>query len=112
MPRTGTKATEAGTAIKELLALPVVRNGVTGGDLDAADRALIAMNDVKTADQVEQLLDDRSVQALFDALPAHQWVSTEVAAAYCQCSALAMQINSPAQDAAIAQVIRRIQLGV
>lgn len=91
MPRTGTKATEAGTAIGELLALPAVRNGVTGGELNAADRALVAMNDVKAVDRVAHLLDDRSVQALFDALPAHQWVSTEVAAAYCRCSALTFE---------------------
>jgi len=91
MARDGNRGDETGIAIADLLRMPAVRTNATAADQRAAERAYITMSDMAPAERVNHVLDDRSVQALFDALPVEQWVSKQVAAAYCQCSVLTLE---------------------
>ncbi len=91
MARDGNRGDETGIAIAHLLRVSAVRTGTSPADWAAAEQAAVRMKDVADSERVNHVLDDRSVQALFDALPADEWVSKHVAAAYCQCSVLTLE---------------------
>lgn len=70
MLREGKKIDDLGIAIGELLGIPAIQRELAPEDQASASKALITMEEVEPADRIEHVLNDRSVQALFDAIPA------------------------------------------